>query len=610
MPTSTVGQSDMVKVPAERRAFGCGLVVNTIKGGVESPHHCSMTFRRRVLNIVGLSMGWCLMVSVMFIQLSTTTLAARDYSGSATATLPAGVMMAAATVSMTPGALLMKSFGRKPVLFLSGIAGVVGGVFMVLAARFRLLWLLIVGSVPLGVCFAQANSLRFTATEFAPPGFESKALSLVVTGAVISSAVGPEVGRHTLHALDPPYTATYCFVTGLCLMYSLLMASVEFQRLPSLAAEKAYHSAGGSSGSDIGGSGDEKAAGAEHACRGRNNCCKFINEVASAPANFHFQDGAASVPVPEALPSSEQQSTVHSPVVTGAPAEVVGGFSIGRSEVAVVIISTSQSFKESGDAVPGFSGRQPNDSDALGSGLRSDDCDCDLTADVVRRNSKSGDSTTGGTRGALTETPLHSLLLSWQYVVPVLTASLSYCGMAGMMTASPLAIRDSNYDFDKTTQVIQVHIISMFLPSLLTGHVIGLISARWTMTLGSVLLMCGTAIFFGGKQLSVFFGGNSVVGLGWNWAYVGASALVTGTYQPDTKFVAQGVMDTAVLFGTGLSVVLAGTLYSRLGWVMYTAVFMGCSGLMVAMDSLLILVLHRRTRPPLEKLHDREDCGT
>ncbi|GIL46842.1 hypothetical protein Vafri_3725 [Volvox africanus] len=548
-------------------------------------------------------------VSVMFIQLSTTTLAARDYSGSATATLPAGVMMAAATVSMTPGALLMKSFGRKPVLFLSGIAGVVGGVLMILAARFQLLWLLIVGSVPLGVCFAQANSLRFAATEFAPPGFEPKALSLVVTGAVISSAVGPEVGRHTRHALDPPYTATYCFVTGLCLLYSLLMASVEFQRLPCLAAEKAYLSAdgsgsgnvGGNVGGDVGGSGDEKAAGAERACRdSSSNCCVLEKEVASAPASFPFQDGAASMPVPVALPSSEQQSTVRSPVITGASGGVVGGTSIGRSEGAVVIISTSPSLRESGvpafEAVPDFSGRhgQPDDSNALGLELGPSDT-CNLKADVVRSNSIRADSTTGGTPGAPSETPLHSVFLSWQYVVPVLTASLSYCGMAGMMTASPLAIRDSNYDFDKTTQVIQVHIISMFLPSLLTGHVIGLISARWTMTLGSVLLMCGTAIFFAGKQLSVFFGGNSVVGLGWNWAYVGASALVTGAYQPDTKFVAQGVMDTAVLFGTGLSVVLAGTLYSRLGWVVYTAVFMGCSGLMVVMDILLILVLHRRT---------------
>ncbi|EFJ48144.1 hypothetical protein VOLCADRAFT_91196 [Volvox carteri f. nagariensis] len=336
-------------------------------GVLQSPPGSLMTYHRRMLNILGLSMGWCLMISVMFIQLSTTTLAARDYTGSATSTLPAGIMMAAATVSMTPGSLLMQRFGRKPVLLISAAAGIGGGVLLVLAAQFKLLWLLIVGSIPLGVCFAQANSLRFAATEFAPAGQQHKALSLVVTGAVLACVVGPEVG-------------------GLV---------------------------------DAGG---------------------------------------------------------------------------------------------------------------------------------------------------------------------------------GMMTASPLAIRDSKYSFGETTQVIQVHIICMFLPSLFTGDVIGLITAHMTMTCGSVLLAAGAAIFFAGQHLPIFFAGNSVVGLGWNWSYVGASALVTNTYDSTTKFVAQGVMDTLVLFGTGLSGVLAGPLYSRLGWGAYTAFFVGWSGVMVTVDVLFLVALLRRRR--------------
>jgi MFS family permease len=146
------------------------------------------------------------------------------------------------------------------------------------------------------------------------------------------------------------------------------------------------------------------------------------------------------------------------------------------------------------------------------------------------------------------------------------------------------------------SQVIQVHIISMFLPSLCTGHVISLLGALWTMSLGSALLLGGTAVFFAGSRLPVFFAGNAVVGLGWNWAYVGASALVAAltAAHPESRLLAQGCMDSLVLLGTGLSVVLAGTLYSGLGWVTYTAVFIGVSGLMVGLDMAHVLVHARR----------------
>lgn len=113
--------------------------------------------------------------------------------------------MAAATLTATPGTLLMRTRGRRVVMLAPGLAAVVGAGLMAVAANYQLLWLLVVGSIPLGVSFAQANNLRFAALEFAPAGSEPQALSLVVTGAVLAAVAGPEVARHTRNAMDPAY---------------------------------------------------------------------------------------------------------------------------------------------------------------------------------------------------------------------------------------------------------------------------------------------------------------------------------------------------------------------------------------------------------------------
>ncbi|PNH01915.1 putative MFS-type transporter YdeG, partial [Tetrabaena socialis] len=384
-------------------------------------------------------------VSIIFIQLSSSTALARQLGGANKATLPAGIMMAASVISATPGVLLMAKHGRRPVMLVAAILAVFGAALMCVASKWGLLTLLIVGSIPLGVSFAQANNLRFVALEFAPLGSEPRSLSFVVTGAVLSAVVGPEVARHTRYAMATPYVATYIFVTGLCVLYVALMLIIEFSKAPLLARAKA----------------------AAAAC-------------------------------------------------------------INPGTVTVVTSSPDKAAPD--NAAP----------------------------DKVA-----------------------TCKLSTPYCPPT----------PRMMTATPLALVDAGYDFNDTTQVIQVHILSMFVPSLFTGEVIRLLSAQWTMAIGAVALLGGTATFFAGTSASIFFAANSVVGMGWNWAFVGASVLVSGTYTSDERFIAQGLMDSLVLLGTGISVVLSGTLYGWLGWTFYTVIYMVVNGLTCIIDVIYVLLL-------------------
>ncbi|KAG2443380.1 hypothetical protein HXX76_001740 [Chlamydomonas incerta] len=552
--SSKEGDGKEYRVGGEGAATGLAGNVPATTPPVAAPPQL-MSRRRRLLNIFGLSMGWCLQISIVFIQISTSTLAARDYAGDATATLPGGVQNAAAMLTALPGTLLMNRFGRRPVMLAPALAAVVGASLMILASSVRQMWLLVVCSIPLGVSFAQANNFRFAAIEFAPAGFEPQAMSLVVTGAVLSAVVGPEVARHTRNALATPYMGTYIYMTGLALLYVLLVCVLEFHRTPELTEEKAAAAAAQKAKEEA----DRQGLLLQASATGKPEVAVAVGGLRDeAPSGgCEYQPGGRCEQQLGADPAGTASGKAPRPaaqvavaVVTGAPATA------GDVELAT---------PSGGCSMRGAGGS------SCGHGTRQQHCQ-----QPQRRR------------------PVRQLLLAAEYLVPAVTGGLVHCGMAGLMSATPLAARDSGLSFDTITQIIQVHQICMFFPSLFTGHVVQLISARWTMALGAALQLGGNAVFYAGRSASVYFGGLAVVGLGWNWAYVGASALVAASYQPHEKFLAQGVMDCGVLLGTGVAVALAGVLYGSMGWTSYVSLFMGVNGLMVGIDAWLLVVLELR----------------
>ncbi|KAG2443311.1 hypothetical protein HYH02_009378 [Chlamydomonas schloesseri] len=530
-----------------------------------------MSKRRRLLNIFGLSMGWCLQISIVFIQISTSTLAARSYAGDATATLPGGVQNAAAMLTALPGTLLMNRFGRRPVMLVPALAAVVGAGLMILASHVRQMWLLVVGSIPLGVSFAQAQNLRFAAIEFAPAGFEPQAMSLVVTGAVLSAVVGPEVARHTRNAIAAtPYMGTYIYTTGLCVLYVVLVCCLEFHRTPALMEEK-------------------QAAAAAQKAKEEADRHLLLQQQQQGPVAVAIELGGDAA---EGLGAVDaRQGSLPSGKEDGGASP---NQALSARRKAVVAVSGSGDLK-----VPAALAVELTAPTTRAAAQPADPADSPATLGpppqtAAQHLQEPSELPSQPPQQPPWRRPVRQLLLAPEYLVPALTGGLVHCGMAGLMSATPLAARDSDLSFDTITQIIQVHQIAMFLPSLFTGHVVQLISARWTMALGALVQLGGNAVFYAGRSASVYFGGLAVVGLGWNWAYVGASALVAASYQPHEKFLAQGVMDCGVLLGTGLAVVLAGVLYGALGWGAYVGLFMGVNGLMVAIDVWLLARLELR----------------
>lgn len=161
-----------------------------------------------------------------------------DFAGSKVSTVPVGIMMLAATVAAPTGAVLAKRFGRRPVLLVPGLASIGAAALMAGGAQLRSVWLLCLGIAIQGVSFAQAQALRFIAVEFSTPSFRPHALSLVVLGALLATVLGPELAKHARTALPMEYVGSYLVLLGINVLYSGVIACVQFRLLPVIAGQQ------------------------------------------------------------------------------------------------------------------------------------------------------------------------------------------------------------------------------------------------------------------------------------------------------------------------------------------------------------------------------------
>lgn len=152
------------------------------------------------------------------------------------------------------------------------------------------------------------------------------------------------------------------------------------------------------------------------------------------------------------------------------------------------------------------------------------------------------------------------------YLVALFGAATGYGIMILAMTATPLAMTHHHHDLPTTASVIQLHVLGMFLPSFFTGALI----ARF----GVLNIMLAGVLFFAGHVAMVLTGTGFVsfasalvlLGVGWNFLYIGGTTLLTATYTPAEKGRAQATNDMCI-FMVGLVCSLsAGALLQILGW--------------------------------------------
>jgi MFS family permease len=152
------------------------------------------------------------------------------------------------------------------------------------------------------------------------------------------------------------------------------------------------------------------------------------------------------------------------------------------------------------------------------------------------------------------------------FLTAVLCGTSSYALMAFVMTAAPLAMVGCGFEVSDAAIGIQWHVLAMFVPSLFTGKLIRRFGKLPIIATGLVTLMACSAVALSGISIEHFYLALILLGLGWNFGFIGSTALLTETYQAHEKHTAQGLNDT-ILFGfVAFGSLSSGVAYEMVGW--------------------------------------------
>lgn len=152
------------------------------------------------------------------------------------------------------------------------------------------------------------------------------------------------------------------------------------------------------------------------------------------------------------------------------------------------------------------------------------------------------------------------------YLVALFGAVTGYGVMILAMTATPLAMVHHHHDLGDTATVIQLHVLGMFLPSFFTGSLIARFGVLRIMFTGIILLVGHVLFSLSGTGFYSFTAALILLGVGWNFLYIGGTNLLTTTYTTAEKGKAQATNDLTI-FLVGLAASLsAGLLQNTMGW--------------------------------------------
>ena len=152
------------------------------------------------------------------------------------------------------------------------------------------------------------------------------------------------------------------------------------------------------------------------------------------------------------------------------------------------------------------------------------------------------------------------------YLLAVLAAVIAYTSMNLIMTSTPLAMHGLGFQLADTASVIQWHVLGMFAPAFFTGSLIERFGVMRVMIAGAVLMAGCVAVNLHGSGWLQFWLALLLLGVGWNFMFVGATTLLTTSYATSDKASAQGLNDFILFSSVALSALASGVLYVHLGW--------------------------------------------
>jgi predicted MFS family arabinose efflux permease len=163
--------------------------------------------------------------------------------------------------------------------------------------------------------------------------------------------------------------------------------------------------------------------------------------------------------------------------------------------------------------------------------------------------------------------PFRAIMSQPVYLVAILSGVVAYGVMSFIMTATPLHLHHiEGYDLDATARVIQSHIMAMFVPSLFAGILIERLGLVRVMLAGVLALFACVVLALISRALVHYWGALVLLGIGWNFLFVGGTVLLTRSYQPAERFKSQAVNDFAIFGTQALASLSAGSVLYAANW--------------------------------------------
>ena len=189
--------------------------------------------------------------------------------------------------------------------------------------------------------------------------------------------------------------------------------------------------------------------------------------------------------------------------------------------------------------------------------------------------------------------PLSEILALPAFKVAVLCAMIAYAVMNLVMTAAPIAMIGCGHTVDDAALGIQWHVLAMFAPSFFTGRLIAAFGVARVIAAGMAILAVSAIVAMAGLTLGHFWVALVLLGLGWNFAYIGATTMVTTLHRASERGKVQGLNDSLVFGLVSIASLTAGVLQNTAGWTVLNAMVLPLAAL-----SLVALVwLARRPKP-------------
>ena len=162
--------------------------------------------------------------------------------------------------------------------------------------------------------------------------------------------------------------------------------------------------------------------------------------------------------------------------------------------------------------------------------------------------------------------PLVVIMRQPVFVVAIVGAVVAYAMMNMVMTSTPLAMLACGLEFEDAAFVIQWHVLGMYAPAFFTGSLIARSGMLNVMLVGAVLMLGCVAVNLSGQDVTRFWLALVLLGVGWNFLFVGATTLLTETYVPAEKAKVQAANDFLVFGSVSISAFSSGMLQNAFGW--------------------------------------------